>query len=56
MFLLTSSLLPPEVADAFFAAFQRAVDNILRSDEHLLAYGRWATDMQMIMLILGIRK
>jgi hypothetical protein len=42
VFLLTASLLPTEVADAFFAAFQRALDTLIRDDEYLLAYGRWA--------------
>jgi predicted NACHT family NTPase len=40
VFLLTASMLPE--ADAFFAAFQRALDDMLCGDERLLAYSRWA--------------
>jgi predicted NACHT family NTPase len=40
VFLLTASMLPE--ADAFFMAFQQTLDDMLRGDEHLLAYGRWA--------------
>jgi hypothetical protein len=53
VFVLTASMLPPEAADAFFAAFQRALDDGLPSDERLLAYTRWAADKAGDYVYLG---
>lgn len=44
VFLLTASMLSPEAADAFFAAFQRTLNGLVRGDECLLAYSRWAAE------------
>ena len=51
VFLLTASMLPE--ADAFFAAFQRALDDMLRGDERLLAYSHWAAEKAKDYAYLG---
>jgi predicted NACHT family NTPase len=51
VFLLTASMLSE--ADAFFATFQRALDDLLRGDERLLVYSRWAATKARDYAYLG---
>jgi hypothetical protein len=51
VFLLTASMLPE--ADDFLAAFQRVLDDLIRGDERLLAYSRWAANKAKDYAYLG---